>query len=105
MRLSFPQMVEEANPLDERDGVLIITPQVYVSILSDIHESALNSHTIPSGVTMLWSDWGDRQYVCMIVQGANNKKKSRELCVMLRYKMLGCTTVTVLKHIICGMHV
>ena len=56
-------MFEGANPLDERDRVLIITPQVYVSSLSNIHESTLNFHTTHSGVKILWSDWEDTKYV------------------------------------------
>ena len=42
----------------------------------DVHtfrESALNSYTTLSDVTMPWSDWEDRQYVYMLVQGANRR--------------------------------
>ena len=53
VRWFFPQMVEGRTPIDERNGVLIITPQVYASRHSDIHEPALNSHTTPNGVALL----------------------------------------------------
>ena len=66
------------------------------------HESALNSFTAHSDATMLWRDWGDRQYVCMLVQGANKKKSYRGLCLTFWHKnMSGCTVVTVLR--VCNL--
>ena len=57
-----------------------------INIHTYIHTATTNKQN--------WSDWEDRQYGGMLVPGTKQQKENRE----------SCTTVTVLKYIICGMH-
>ena len=77
------------TPLDERDGLPVV--HFHKRMDPDVQtfrESTFNSYATYSHATLLWSDWGDRQYDCMLVQEVTRRKSHRELCITLWYKKM-----------------
>ena len=74
-----PNGREGRTPLDEKDGVSVVhSKSVRFQTFRPFTSLALNSYTTHSS-----------QYVCMLVQGANERKgNDRELCITFWYKKM-----------------